>query len=240
MKCSKQVLLWAAVMSLAIPTIGFTDEDIPDEAPSYTNTAQVMHASNLADAAALTLDEETKTAAERLSKARDEYDELNTDQNTSEDDIKLASEKLEVARKGYADEIERLTGEASDLIYNKRVDGMGWGQIAHDLGVHPGTLGLGHTKKNIVDPAANDVEDYQNSNNEMTKATKRDTNQGWNKNHTTTTSNTKNSKKGADLSADQPKNNGTGSDKNNSGSKSNNGKSQSSKSNNGKGNSKNK
>ena len=27
-----------------------------------------------------------------------------------------------------------------------REAGMGWGQIAHELGVHPGTLGLGHTK----------------------------------------------------------------------------------------------
>ena len=26
---------------------------------------------------------------------------------------------------------------------------MGWGEIAHELGVHPGVLGLGHTKKNM-------------------------------------------------------------------------------------------
>jgi hypothetical protein len=33
-------------------------------------------------------------------------------------------------------------GEIADM----RDAGMGWGQIAHELGVHPGTLGLGHTK----------------------------------------------------------------------------------------------
>jgi len=31
-------------------------------------------------------------------------------------------------------------------IAGMREAGMGWGEIAHALGVHPGTLGLGHTK----------------------------------------------------------------------------------------------
>lgn len=236
MKCSKQLLLWAAIMSLTLPTVGFTaDEDITDETPSYTNAAQAMHASNLADAAARNPDPATEAAAADLRDASQDYNSINADPNASKDDKEQAYNNLKAARENYADEIERLTGLASEDIYTMREDGMGWGQIAHELGVPPGTLGLGHTKKNRVDPTANDADDYQISDNEIAKATKRDTKQGWSKNHTNTTASTKNSQKGTGLSTDHPKNNNKGRDKNNGVSKNNNGKDQSSSSNNGKG-----
>ena len=250
MKYSKQLLLWAAVMSLAIPTIGFS----ADETPSYTNAAQAMHASNLADAAARNPDPATETAALDLRNARQDYDSINADPDASEEDKDIAFNTLETARENYTGEIERLTGLASENIQDMRDDGMGWGQIANELGVHPGTLGLGHTKNNSIDPLAIDDGDFQFSDNEIANATKRDTKQGWSKNHTTTTASTKNNKKGSDLSTGSTKNSKKGSDlstgrtknsapgtnKNNSASNSNSGKSQSSKSNNGKGNSKNK
>jgi len=38
------------------------------------------------------------------------------------------------------------TGVSKEDIDGMRASGMGWGEIAHELGVHPGVLGLGHTK----------------------------------------------------------------------------------------------
>ena len=38
-------------------------------------------------------------------------------------------------------------GVTAAEIEQMRRDGLGWGQIAHELGVHPAALGLGHSKK---------------------------------------------------------------------------------------------
>ena len=49
----------------------------------------------------------------------------------------------EEARAQFEEAVEAYMHEISD----KRAEGEGWGNIAMDLGVHPGYLGLGHSKK---------------------------------------------------------------------------------------------
>jgi len=43
-------------------------------------------------------------------------------------------------------DLSNVAGVSQEDIEGMRVSGMGWGEIAHELGVHPGVLGLGHTK----------------------------------------------------------------------------------------------
>lgn len=45
-------------------------------------------------------------------------------------------------------EFETAVAEFMQQISDRRAKGEGWGYIANDLGVHPGSLGLGHYKKN--------------------------------------------------------------------------------------------
>lgn len=40
-----------------------------------------------------------------------------------------------------------VSGVSTEDIAEMRASGMGWGEIAHEIGVHPSVLGLGHTKQ---------------------------------------------------------------------------------------------
>ena len=53
---------------------------------------------------------------------------------------------MEESEKQFQDKLADITGELDDDIEAMRASGMGWGEIAHELGVHPSALGLGHTK----------------------------------------------------------------------------------------------
>jgi hypothetical protein len=66
--------------------------------------------------------------------AKEELDEYHAKLNDAKIEALLeASEKEDLTREQIAD---------------MRLSGMGWGQIAHKLGVHPSVLGLGH--KNLI------------------------------------------------------------------------------------------
>ncbi|MBE0583001.1 MAG: hypothetical protein IH612_04485, partial [Desulfofustis sp.] len=129
------------------------------EEPTYSNPAQAMHAAQLAESASLQPNEATREAAEDLETAREAYDkayrESLADPETPAvaEALTLAEQDLEQARKAYAEQIGELAGVMGKEIQAMRQERMGWGQIAHELGVHPGALGLGHSKhKGVLDP----------------------------------------------------------------------------------------
>lgn len=76
----------------------------------------------------------------------------------------LSDEEAE-AEQAYSDRLAEIGG--------MRASGMGWGEIAHAIGVHPSVLGLGHQKK-----ARNSY-----TNQEMVEATERNTKTGYAKGH---------------------------------------------------------
>lgn len=51
------------------------------------------------------------------------------------------------AQEQKAQSLAEASGTSVESITDLRESGMGWGEIAHELGVHPSVLGLGHTKK---------------------------------------------------------------------------------------------
>ncbi len=128
-----------------------------DEQPSYSNPAQAMHAAQLATAAAMQPNEETQLAADSLAAAQDAFDETTSALQNALDDpnadidalqaaVDAAAESLAAAQAAYAEQIGALAGVFAEDIQAMRQSGMGWGQIAIELGVHPGVLGLGHGK----------------------------------------------------------------------------------------------
>jgi hypothetical protein len=62
------------------------------------------------------------------------------------------SEVIEAKNNKNYEEMNRLVDDKvadyMEQIAEWRESGMGWGNIAMELGVHPGALGLGHAKKN--------------------------------------------------------------------------------------------
>lgn len=105
--------------------------EMAEEAPAYQNQAQIAHDANLAEVAYAKIDAEIASLQEDLAKAEVEGDLTEIAALEAEIDVKV-SEKIGIEE-----------GKIADL----RASGMGWGEIAHELGVHPGVLGLGHSKK---------------------------------------------------------------------------------------------
>ena len=116
----------------------------PVEIPEYQNAAQAAHDENLAAAYFDKVDAE----AARL---QDELNDLDPDQDGTDPDPATA-ERI-VALNEELDQLAADRGLIEDgEIARMRADGMGWGEIAHELGVHPGVLGLGHGRKNLEIP----------------------------------------------------------------------------------------
>lgn len=122
------------------------DSDMDQEAPAFSNPAQAAHAENLAMASVDKTDPEIqgKIAAEAEAKAALD-DALATG---TQEDIDKAQEAYDNAKADTQAAIAEATGASMAEIAGMRGSGMGWGEIAHALGVHPGVLGLGHTRGN--------------------------------------------------------------------------------------------
>jgi len=104
------------------------NEDSADDISQYQYAAQAAHASNLAEAT-YEIDTEINALIGQLAVAESEEPQ----------------DQGEIT--GLEAEIERREEEIQAEITEMRASGMGWGEIAHALGVHPGVLGLGHSKK---------------------------------------------------------------------------------------------
>lgn len=143
------------------------DLDAVDDASTYNNPAQAQKAQNLAEAAALD-DPAVKEALDKLEAAQ---------QSGDVDAIEAAEAALESA-------LADAAGVSADEIADMREEGMGWGQIAHELGVHPSVLGLGnrfgHTKteRNMAGNAYG-----RGPKGEMAAATARNVKTGWAEGH---------------------------------------------------------
>ena len=174
--------------------------ELENEEPAFTSIAQVQKAENLAALTAEQPDEEAidaKTEADQKKQAYEEamqkLDTVMADQNATQQEIEAVRLAVERAKKAYeeaqesADEkLAEFAGVPAEDIMSMRRSGMGWGQIAHELGIHPGALGLGHTK--------NKQYGYQKSKmkgknlgetDELGAITGRNLKTGWSKGHGT-------------------------------------------------------
>ena len=134
--------------------------ELENEEPAFTSIAQVQKAENLAALTAEQPDEEAIDAKAKADQKKEAYEEaqqkldtLMADQNATQQQIEAARSAFKEAEKAYeeaqkiADEkLAEFAGVPAEDITSMRRSGMGWGQIAHELGIHPGALGLGHTK----------------------------------------------------------------------------------------------
>ena len=119
------------------------DGEAAAAAASLTNAAQVQKAENLAQATADKAQAEIEKAENNVAAAEKNLASVNPTDTTA---VKAAEEKLADAVEALNHALANSTGVSASEISDMRASGMGWGQIAHALGLHPGTLGLGHTK----------------------------------------------------------------------------------------------
>lgn len=185
----KKVPLYLAAVSFLIFSHGqsafcedsVVDDTLADDSPTFSNPAQAAHAANLAEAAAALANEATADAQQAVSDAEDAL--AAAESTADQDAIDAAAEALTAAEDAYAEAISDLTGVLTTDIQAMRDDDMGWGQIAHELGVHPGLLGLGHTNRHRNRTMVSGETDLTDGDTEIAEATIRDTKSGWAKGH---------------------------------------------------------
>ena len=182
------------------------DDDDP-ETSEFSNPAQAAHAANLSEVASAALDGDVENAENDLVEAEDTRDDAqNTLDNLPPDTsdqvmaeaeaaLETAEADLKNAETALDEAVSELAGVSVDAIGDMRSNGYGWGQIAHELGVHPGVLGLGHMKHFTADIATN----LPAPELEIAEATKRDVKHGWAKGHGMSTSVASSSRKGLGL-----------------------------------------
>ncbi len=119
------------------------ETNVDQEVSTFNNPAQAAHAENLATVAAQN-DPNVQAAFAALKDA-----ELAL-QDAIASGIPEAIAMAQVAYNNAETNAEIALAQATSTTLSEisamRSDGLGWGEIAHALGVHPGVLGLGHTK----------------------------------------------------------------------------------------------
>ncbi len=161
---AQMLLLGLAAIVLAVFSTSMVsaDEFTDNEESYYDNPAQAAHASQLADEAALS-DDDVQQAFDDYQEALDALGEEPTDEELAE---------VQALEETYQEALSAVTGVIEADIEAMRTSGMGWGDIAHELGVHPSTLGLGHKRGGM-----------EFSEQELAEATARNTRNGLAKGH---------------------------------------------------------
>ncbi len=122
------------------------DPEVNAEASAFQNPAQAQRAVNLAEAYAAKPDPDLEKALLEVKKAEEAKASLELD-GASEEDLEQAQKRIDEALEKVDSYMAGNAGVTDDDIKAMREEGMGWGEIAHELGLHPGVLGLGHEKK---------------------------------------------------------------------------------------------
>lgn len=169
--------------------VGGEQEETEEEAATsyFSNPAQAAHAANLAEQAAIRDSQQVQSALAGVEEAEQALDKVQEENPGDIATIEAAEKQLKQAREEYATTLSNVSGVITKDILDMRDSGLGWGNISHELGMHPGLLGLGKTKgkqKHYAGPAGiqEDVIAAM-SQNELEEATARDTKSGWSKGH---------------------------------------------------------
>jgi len=145
-RCIIYFLLFSFLLAFQISSLHADENDMNESTDSgkTTNIAQNQHAQNLAEIAALH-DPEVSSLNEYLAYAEQELNKaiLSKDQQR----IDAAQKAYDSAKANYEGALAKEITATREEIATMRKQGIGWGEIAHKLGVHPGVLGLGHAKK---------------------------------------------------------------------------------------------
>lgn len=149
---------------LAYPSLA--QEENEDESSALKNHSQVQKAENLASESQKLSAEEVLEAQENVDTAQEEYDTAKSALDSDLENVALqealdeAESKLEDAKESLAN----ASGTSLESINEMRDSGMGWGEIAHELGIHPSVLGLGHNKKNMKEERVRNTKSFETKN----------------------------------------------------------------------------
>lgn len=150
-----------------------------DVEPAFTSIAEVEHAAALAEQTALD-NEGLQDALAAVENAETALEEAVLSGDPAA--VSAAEAELNEAKDLYAETLSEVTGLTNEDILSMRDAGMGWGEIAHELGVAPGLLGLGRTRgrqEHIAVSAEHELVAAEIDEKEIAEVTRRDVASGW-------------------------------------------------------------
>jgi hypothetical protein len=122
----------------------------PPSAARFSNQAQAAHAQNLANSYAATRDPAVAAAQRNVDTAEQALEAAKLSGDPAA--IDAAQRTLAANQTALSSAWSQSTSATTQQISQMRAIGIGWGEIAHRLDLHPGTLGLG--KQPPTAPAA--------------------------------------------------------------------------------------
>ncbi len=121
-----------------------TDNQEETQESAFQNPTQAQRAINLAEAYAEKPDPELEAALNEVEKAEQALAKAKEDED--EDEIEKMEKALAEKQEAADSYMAENAGVTAEDIGDMREEGMGWGEIAHELGLHPSVLGMGHAK----------------------------------------------------------------------------------------------
>ncbi len=151
-KLNKKVVLFLYLLAISILGLALSPTvTLAQERSYFQNSAQAQKAENVAEASLeqAKQDEDVIDATERIERVENAIAGLDPDSP----DYEREKAHLEALLTRAQENLERALAEAGAVserdIAAMRRAGMGWGEISHELGLHPSILGLGHNKSNL-------------------------------------------------------------------------------------------
>lgn len=140
-----------------------------DEVSVFSNEAQVQKAETLSEISQEQAHQEALETQENIENTEKELESAQENLNKLEQDPTSTVNEIIDARLAVDEALEKLNEETQHLadissstvedIAQMRADGIGWGDIAHELGIHPSNLGLGHGKKDARERGSKSYEE---------------------------------------------------------------------------------
>jgi hypothetical protein len=141
------LLALALMLTISPLTLLAQEAETTTDTPSFSNPAQAAKAASLAEAAAEAADAASAKAQADLAAAEKSLADLQADPAASPEAIAAAEQSVAAAEAAAQAAAAKAASVSTADIGAMRAAGLGWGEIAHELGVHPGVLGLGHAKQ---------------------------------------------------------------------------------------------
>ncbi len=153
-----------------LPTAAVTDSITPE----FADPTEALRAANRAREAVIANSDlegslsNVENAQRAVSTAMH-----NDDPNT----MRMASKRLEEASRVYMKNLAEVTGVSEADLLSMHDDGMKWGEVGHELGVHSNLIGFGHTteRPNQHNEKMDELE--------LNEATAINMNHGWSQGH---------------------------------------------------------
>jgi len=151
-KLNKKVVLFLYLLAISILGLALSPTvTLAQERSYFQNSAQAQKAENVAEASLeqAKQDEDVIDATERIERVENAIAGLDPDSP----DYEREKAHLEALLTRAQENLERALAEAGAVserdIAAMRRAGMGWGEISHELGLHPSIVGLGRNKSTL-------------------------------------------------------------------------------------------